>query len=82
MYAVFAPQFAKSNPMQVIQRLAAKLGTNKEDVRSFFAKTDPSGSGFIPYEKFREMVLNCEPSLCEQEVGSGSSLLKYFVDFF
>merc|ERR1712110_406897 len=63
-----AGEFAKSNPMQVISRLAAKLGTNKEDVRSFFAKTDPSGSGFIPYERFREMVLNCEPSLSDQEI--------------
>ncbi|XP_005096411.1 EF-hand domain-containing family member C2 [Aplysia californica] len=60
--------FVRSNINSVVQRLAAKLGSNKEDVRAFFAKTDPSGSGYIPYEKFREMVLNVEPTMSDQEI--------------
>ena len=58
----------RSNIDSVLMKLAAKLGPNKEDVRAFFAKTDPSGAGFMSYEKFREMVLNIEPCLSEQEV--------------
>lgn len=61
-------KFIRSNIESVLSKLAAKLGSNKEDVRAFFAKTDPSGSGFMSYEKFREMVLSIEPCLSEQEV--------------
>jgi len=61
-------QFPLSDPNIVVQKIAAKLGNNRDDVRSFFAKTDPSGSGTISYEQFREMVLNVEPSLTEQEI--------------
>uniref|UniRef100_A0A2C9JF73 EF-hand domain-containing family member C2 n=1 Tax=Biomphalaria glabrata TaxID=6526 RepID=A0A2C9JF73_BIOGL len=60
--------FTKSNIDIVLQKIASRLGTNKEDIQAFFARTDPTGSGYIPYEKFREMVLNVEPSLTEQEI--------------
>jgi len=61
-------EFQRSDPNQVIAKIAGKLGSNKEDVRSFFAKTDPSGSGYIPFERFREMILNVEPTLSDQEI--------------
>lgn len=50
-----------------------KLGPSKEDVRAFFAKVDPSGSGLLSYEKFRDLLLNIEPSLTDQEVSSPDS---------
>jgi len=70
-------QFQRSNPNQVIAKIAGKLGSNKEDVRSFFSKTDPNGSGYIPYERFREMILNVEPSLSDQEI---TTLARQFSD--
>ncbi|CAL1546448.1 unnamed protein product [Lymnaea stagnalis] len=60
--------FVKSNIDAVVQKLATRLGTNKEDVQAFFARTDPAGTGYLPYEKFREMVLTVEPTLTEQEI--------------
>jgi len=61
-------EFPLSNPNVVIQKIAGKLGANREDVRSFFAKTDPTGSGFMPYENFKEMLLSVAPELTEQEI--------------
>ncbi|CAG5132092.1 unnamed protein product, partial [Candidula unifasciata] len=60
--------FPKSNINAILEKLAVRLGSNKEDVRAFFAKTDPAGSGYMSYEKFREMALSIEPTLTEHEI--------------
>ncbi|BFZ06219.1 hypothetical protein BsWGS_09258 [Bradybaena similaris] len=60
--------FPKSNINVVLEKLAVRLGSNKEDVQAFFAKTDPAGSGYMSYQKFREMALSIEPTLTEHEI--------------
>jgi len=51
-----------------MQRMGHLLGKSQDEVRSFFAKNDPSGSGIISYDQMVSLLRQIDSQITDQEV--------------
>ncbi|KAK7090027.1 EF-hand domain-containing family member C2-like isoform X2 [Littorina saxatilis] len=61
-------EFPKCNLQMVLEKIRSKLSQNMEDVRSFFTRSDGTGSGVSDYNSFRQLLMQVDGSLTEQEI--------------
>lgn len=52
--------------MKILQKLANIR--QSDEVKSYFMKNDPEGSGFIQYEQFHNLVRQMDPTITEHEI--------------
>uniref|UniRef100_A0A7N6AET4 EF-hand domain-containing family member C2 n=1 Tax=Anabas testudineus TaxID=64144 RepID=A0A7N6AET4_ANATE len=63
-----AEEFPKSNVGIVLSKLRSIPEEKQSEIRKFLLFSDPSNTGFIPYESFRGLLLGLDCGLSEHEV--------------
>eukprot|EP00745_Piridium_sociabile_P001304 TRINITY_DN107989_c0_g1_i1.p1 TRINITY_DN107989_c0_g1~~TRINITY_DN107989_c0_g1_i1.p1 ORF type:complete len:748 (+),score=228.62 TRINITY_DN107989_c0_g1_i1:111-2354(+) len=61
-------EFPQCNMQNILGKIRAKLSQNMDDVRSFFTRNDSSGRGVTDYNQFRQLLMQVDGSLSEQEI--------------
>ncbi|XP_073330014.1 EF-hand domain-containing family member C2 [Pagrus major] len=61
-------EFPKSNVGNILSKLRSIPEEKQREIRKFLALSDPSNTGFIPYESFRGLLMGLECGLTEHEV--------------
>ncbi|XP_076099003.1 EF-hand domain-containing family member C2-like isoform X1 [Mytilus galloprovincialis] len=61
-------EFPKANIESIINRLRGSVGKNKDEVKSFFMRNDPGGSGVLGYDQFVSLLKQVDSSLTDQEI--------------
>lgn len=51
-----------------MNKIRQAVGSKSDDVRSFFMRNDPDGSGIIQYEQLGALVRQIEPSVTDHEI--------------
>ncbi|XP_033759887.1 EF-hand domain-containing family member C2-like [Pecten maximus] len=70
-------EFSKSSIESIVSRLGNILGKTPDEVRSFFAKNDPSGGGIITYDQLVALLRQVNPEMTDQEV---MTLARYYAE--
>ena len=50
-------EFTQSSVSNIVQKLRALAAGKIEEVANFFVRNDPDGSGTVPFEQFKALVL-------------------------
>ena len=65
----FFNQFPAANITAILRKLTDVARGKDEEVRSFFARNDPSGGGVVQYDQFRSLLQQlCNGALLEHEI--------------
>ena len=67
---IFKFQFPKANVDCIVQKIRHIVGTKTDEVRSFFMRNDPNGSGIIQYQQLGALLRQVDPSVSEHEIMS------------
>ncbi|XP_071340380.1 EF-hand domain-containing family member C2 isoform X2 [Trachinotus anak] len=63
-----AEEFPKANVGNIFSKLHSIPEEKQSEIRKFLTLSDPSNTGFIPYESFRGLLMGLDCSLSEHEV--------------
>ncbi|XP_037644734.1 EF-hand domain-containing family member C2 [Sebastes umbrosus] len=63
-----AEEFPKANVGHILSKLRSIREEKRSEIRKFLALSDPSNTGFIPYESFRGLLTGLDCDLSEHEV--------------
>uniref|UniRef100_A0A8C4HZ87 EF-hand domain-containing family member C2 n=1 Tax=Dicentrarchus labrax TaxID=13489 RepID=A0A8C4HZ87_DICLA len=63
-----AEEFPKANVGNILSKLRSIPEEKQSEIRKFLALSDPSNTGFIPYESFRALLMGLDCGLSEHEV--------------
>uniref|UniRef100_A0A3B5B1C8 EF-hand domain-containing family member C2 n=1 Tax=Stegastes partitus TaxID=144197 RepID=A0A3B5B1C8_9TELE len=63
-----AEEFPKANIGRILSKLRSVTEEKQSEIRKFLALSDPTNTGFIPYESFRNTLMDLDCSLSEHEV--------------
>lgn len=63
-----APEFPKANVEAIVSKIRNAVGNKPDDVRSFFMRNDPDGSGLIQYDQLGSLLRQIEPTISDQEI--------------
>ncbi|XP_064639145.1 EF-hand domain-containing family member C2-like [Lineus longissimus] len=72
-----AGEYPKANIQVILQTLAALANQKKDEVKSFFMRNDPNGSGILMYEQFHNLIKQLAPQLTEHEI---MTIARYYGD--
>uniref|UniRef100_A0A8C2L9R5 EF-hand domain-containing family member C2 n=1 Tax=Cyprinus carpio TaxID=7962 RepID=A0A8C2L9R5_CYPCA len=63
-----ADEFPKANIGTIISKVKSISEEEQKKVKQFFTMSDPSSTGFIPYESFRTLLAEMDVQLSEHEI--------------
>ncbi|XP_029314797.1 EF-hand domain-containing family member C2 [Cottoperca gobio] len=63
-----AEEFPKANVGNILSKLRSIQEEKRSEIRKFLTLSDPSNTGFIPYESFRGLLTGLDCGLSEHEV--------------
>nr|XP_046261036.1 EF-hand domain-containing family member C2 isoform X2 [Scatophagus argus] len=63
-----AKEFPRANMDNILSKLRSTPEEKQTEIRKFLALSDPSNTGFIPYESFRGLLMGLDCGLSEHEV--------------
>ncbi|XP_031156685.1 EF-hand domain-containing family member C2 [Sander lucioperca] len=63
-----AEEFPKANVGNILSKLRSIQEEKQSEIRKFLTLSDPSNTGFIPYESFRGLLTGLDCGLSEHEV--------------
>ncbi|XP_070771058.1 EF-hand domain-containing family member C2 [Enoplosus armatus] len=63
-----AEEFPKANVGNILSKLRSMPEEKQREIRKFLTLSDPTNTGFIPYESFRGLLMGLDCGLCEHEV--------------
>ncbi|XP_071380863.1 EF-hand domain-containing family member C2 [Centroberyx affinis] len=63
-----AEEFPKANVGSILSKLRSIPEEKQSEMKKFLALSDPSNTGFIPYESFRGLLMGMECGMSEHEV--------------
>ncbi|XP_072253820.1 EF-hand domain-containing family member C2 [Leuresthes tenuis] len=63
-----AEEFPKANTGNILSKLRSIPEGKRSEIRKFLNLSDPTSTGFIPYESFRSLLMGLDCGLSEHEV--------------
>lgn len=63
-----AAEFPKANVGSIVQKIRHVVGSKSDEVRSFFRRNDPNGTGIIQYDQLGALLRQVDPSLTDHEI--------------
>ncbi|KAM4730859.1 EF-hand domain-containing family member C2 isoform 2-T2 [Anableps anableps] len=63
-----AEEFPRANTANIFSKLRSIPEGKQSEIRKFLSLSDPSNTGFIPYESFRGLMMGLDCGLTEHEV--------------
>lgn len=64
----FCLQYSKANINAILQKLVSAVGSNQDEIRSFFMKNDPNGLGCLGYDQLVSLLRQVDPNISDQEI--------------
>lgn len=61
-------EFARANVEAILAKIRSCVGNKQDEVRSFFMRNDPSGSGVIEYNQLGSLLRQVDPSITDHEI--------------
>lgn len=61
-------QFPRANITSILQRLVSSVGNNQDEIRSFFMRNDPNGSGCMAYDQLVSLLRQINPNISDHEI--------------
>lgn len=62
------PGYSKANINAILQKLVSAVGSNQDEIRSFFMKNDPNGLGCLGYDQLVSLLRQVDPNISDQEI--------------
>ncbi|KAL4220640.1 EF-hand domain-containing member C2 [Mactra antiquata] len=63
-----AGEFGRANINNILSKIRSAAGAKPDDIRSFFMRNDPDGTGIIQYEQLGALIRQIQPSISDHEI--------------